>query len=154
MSTESSSRGKICLDFAIWLAHQILTWRGDMFYQVLMTLWMSYSVSRYPIWLKLLSFPYSSSQILVIHIEQWYNCSIVHGRSIQRFIPHALPLIRSYVHRSITLQSIQSCWLPGGPCSLVAIIKVTICFMLSIVVSDQDVNVVLAVILNLGQCPW
>ena len=33
------------------------------------------------------------------------------------------------------------------------IIKVTICFMLSIVVFDQDVNVVLAVILNLGQCP-
>ena len=95
MSTVSSSRGKIWLDFAIWLAHQILTWRGNTFYQVLMMLWMSYSVSRYPIWLKLLSFTNSSSQILVIHIEQWYNCSIVHGRSIQRFIPHGLPLRRS-----------------------------------------------------------
>ena len=33
---------------------------------------------------------FSSPSTLIIHIGQWYNCSIVHGRSIQRFIPCTL----------------------------------------------------------------
>ena len=36
------------------------------------------------------SCPFSSPSTLIIHIGQWYNCSIVHSRSIQRFIPCTL----------------------------------------------------------------